>query len=249
MLLSIDHLKGYKISGIDGDIGHVDSFLFEDTTWHIRYLVVDTTMFIFGKKVLLSPHCINSIHLDVLNVELSVDQIRNSPLIDTDKPVSRQKEAELHRFYGWPYYWENTAPIGVMGATPVVPPMGDLNKPLPENEGDPHLRSTGEVIGYWVNSKTEKPIGIVKDFIANTDDWHMPFSVVETGEKTERKQVLITTDWIRKILWEKDSVSVTIPERVLNGLKTFNPHEPINSVYEEILYDYYGIPQYRNSYV
>ena len=40
--------------------------------------------------------------------------IKNSPDIDTDKPVSRQQEISLIDYYQWPAYWSTTAPIGTI---------------------------------------------------------------------------------------------------------------------------------------
>jgi hypothetical protein len=35
-------LHGYRVEAADGDAGHVSGFIFDDETWTIRYLVVDT---------------------------------------------------------------------------------------------------------------------------------------------------------------------------------------------------------------
>lgn len=246
MLLSIDHLKGYRIEAADGDIGHVDSFLFEDTRWMVRYLVVDTRNFLPGKKVLIAPHCITSMDKKGLRVNLSVDEVRNSPLIDTDKPVSRQMEKELHSFYGWPYYWESSTSMG-MAPPPPSYPMSEYNDIYEENRGDPHLRSTDEVIGYRVDDGNETT-GILSDFIIHTDAWDIPFAVIDTIKSKDRKLVLIITDWIHDIMWEDDNMQVNVPRRVIEGLPKFNAHEPINPVHEEIIYDYYGMPQKKHIY-
>jgi hypothetical protein len=246
MLLSIDHLKGYKIEGADGAIGHVDSFLFEDMTWAVRYLVVDTTKFLFGNKVLIAPHCITNLDRNGLRVSMGVDEIRESPLIDTDKPVSRKMEKELHSFYGWPRYWETSVNLG-MSPPPPPYPMNEYDEVYKENGGDPHLRSTDEVIRYGVYDQIDR-IGTLNDFIVHTETWDIPFAVVDTEKVVNRKLVLIITDWIHDIQWEKNSVQVNVPRRVLERLPAYNPHEPINTVHEEVLYDYYGMPQMKHAY-
>ena len=40
MLLNIKNLYGDKLDALDGDIGHVKDFYFDDESWVIRYLVV-----------------------------------------------------------------------------------------------------------------------------------------------------------------------------------------------------------------
>lgn len=239
MLLSIRHLKGFKIEGRDGDVGHVDSFLFEDDSWNVRYLVVDTGPLIFGKKVLLSPYCITDLDKNGLVVNLNVDAIRKSPLIDTDQPVSRHMEMELHQFYQWPYYWDITPTIDPT----ILSPSFEGDSEAADEKGkacDPHLRSTSEVIGYHVTA-WDKHIGNVNDLIVNTDEWHLPFTVVETTSVTRHKKVFVVNHQVKKILWEDKVYLVDISREDFELLPTFDPHEPINHIKKEILYDYFGI--------
>lgn len=55
MLQSVRDLRGYIIHATDGEIGKVDQFLFDDETWTIRYLVVNTGNWLLKKLVLISP--------------------------------------------------------------------------------------------------------------------------------------------------------------------------------------------------
>jgi len=107
MLRNITELRGYAILATDGHIGTVDDFYFDDEDWAIRYLVVDTGGWLSGRKVLISPLSLG--HPDfvgrLLPVSLTKSQVEHSPDIDTRKPVSRQHEAELFEYYGYPYYW------------------------------------------------------------------------------------------------------------------------------------------------
>ncbi|MEN6385244.1 MAG: PRC-barrel domain containing protein, partial [Phycisphaerales bacterium] len=48
-------MANYKVESKDGDIGHVHSFIFDDESWIIRYLVVDTGHWMTGRKVLIVP--------------------------------------------------------------------------------------------------------------------------------------------------------------------------------------------------
>jgi hypothetical protein len=55
MLRSLKDLRGVALRAIDGDIGKVDDFYFDDEGWGIRYLVVDTGIWLSGREVLISP--------------------------------------------------------------------------------------------------------------------------------------------------------------------------------------------------
>jgi hypothetical protein len=56
MLQNIKELYGRKLAALDGDIGHVKDFYFDDENWVIRYLVADTGSWLTGRLVLLTPH-------------------------------------------------------------------------------------------------------------------------------------------------------------------------------------------------
>src|SRR3954465_14046278 len=96
-------LIGKTIQAVDGEIGSVDDLYFDDQTWSVRYLVVDTGKWLSGRKVLVSPEAIVKPwhHEAKIAVTLTTEQIRSSPDIDTAVPVSRAAEAGLHRHYQW----------------------------------------------------------------------------------------------------------------------------------------------------
>jgi hypothetical protein len=100
MLRSVKDLRGYKILATDGEIGKVHEFYFDDATWTIRYLVVNTGSWLFERRVLLSPIVLGQPYwqMRVFPVALTRMQVKNSPSIETDKPVSRQQEIELHQY-------------------------------------------------------------------------------------------------------------------------------------------------------
>src|SRR5215203_5588313 len=98
MLHKISDLKGYTISATDGEIGEVQDFYFDDDDWTIRYLVIDTGKWLPGRKVLISPISMGKANRDrqSIAINLTKEQIENSPGIDTDKPVSRQYETSYY---------------------------------------------------------------------------------------------------------------------------------------------------------
>ena len=107
MLRSMTDLKGFTIGAIDGDIGQVEAFYFDDASFTVRHLVVDTGGWLGGRKVLISPRALRDIDWDGrrINAALTKAQVEKSPNIDTDQPVSRQHEIEYYRYYGYPSYW------------------------------------------------------------------------------------------------------------------------------------------------
>ncbi|MGQ0834170.1 MAG: PRC-barrel domain-containing protein [Gammaproteobacteria bacterium] len=106
-LQSFGNLRRCRIMAANGEVGGVRDIYFDDEQWVVRYLVVDTGGWLSGRSVLISPYAVRFINWDrhTIVISLSRDQVKHSPGIDTDKPVSRQQEAEYHRYYGYPPYW------------------------------------------------------------------------------------------------------------------------------------------------
>ncbi len=108
MLLTSNQLKGFAIRATDGELGIFDQLYFDDESWAVRYLIVETGGWLGGRPVLISP--VSVIHADTdarcLDVALTKTQVADSPDVDTQKPVSRQHEADYLEYYGYPFYWE-----------------------------------------------------------------------------------------------------------------------------------------------
>ncbi|MEO9147084.1 MAG: PRC-barrel domain-containing protein, partial [Ginsengibacter sp.] len=96
MKRSINSLIGYAIGATDGEIGKVKEFYFDDLTWTVRYLVVETGNWLNGRKVLLSPQALLTPDWknEVFPINLTKENIKNSHNIDTEQPVSRHHELE-----------------------------------------------------------------------------------------------------------------------------------------------------------
>ena len=80
MLHKTSYMKGFHLLATDGEIGHVDDFLV-DEAWTVRYLVVDTSNWLGGRSVLVSPGAISDVDSPhrKLHVALSRDEIQRSP--------------------------------------------------------------------------------------------------------------------------------------------------------------------------
>jgi hypothetical protein len=111
-LRSAKEVRGYHIQGSDDAIGHIDDMLVDDETWNVRYLVVDTRNWWFGKKVLLSPHWASRISWAErkVYVDLSRRAIEGSPEWTPTVGVHREFEQRLHDHYGRPGYWQTGSP-------------------------------------------------------------------------------------------------------------------------------------------
>ena len=107
MLVKAKTFNGYKLDSLDGEIGKVKEFFFDDHHWTIRYLVADTGNWLTGRQVLISPYSLVAVNKEEqsIKVDLTQKQIEDSPSLSSDKPVSRQFEEEYYGYYEVPIYW------------------------------------------------------------------------------------------------------------------------------------------------
>jgi hypothetical protein len=84
MLHKTSKLQGFHLHATDGEIGHIDDFLI-DTDWKVAYIVVDTSNWVGGKSVLVSPSAISKVDAEgqQIHVRLTRKQIQESPSVDT----------------------------------------------------------------------------------------------------------------------------------------------------------------------
>jgi hypothetical protein len=106
-LRSAGELRGYHIHGSDDGIGHVDDFILDDESWAVRFLVIDTSAWWFGKKVLVSPRWAESVRWEDRTIHLDISRaaIKSSPEWNPEAPVNRDLEQRLFDYYGRPAYW------------------------------------------------------------------------------------------------------------------------------------------------
>lgn len=106
-LRSTNAVSGLDIEASDGEIGNVEDFIIDDKTWAIRYLIIDTTKWFGGKKVLISPKWIDRISWNDLKVfvNLSREEIEMAPEYSEEALLTRDYETKLHRYYKRHVYW------------------------------------------------------------------------------------------------------------------------------------------------
>jgi hypothetical protein len=182
--------------------------------------------------VLISPFSIEKADWQAEEVQLSVtrQQVEESPSIDTAQPVSRQQEAAHFTYYGYPYYWHGTGlwgpaayPIGFPAAT-AADIQGVRRQPTgPESDaqGDQHLRSSREVIGYHLQA-ADGELGHVDDFLVDDRDWAIRYMVVDTSNWWLGKKVLVSPEWITEVSWLDRKVAVDLTRQSVKQAPEFD---------------------------
>jgi hypothetical protein len=91
----------------DGEIGHVDDFIVDDETWAVRYMVVNTSNWWVGKKVLVAPNWIRQVSWPDSKAFLdhTRESVKGAPLFESLSRLDRQLETKLYEYYGHTSYW------------------------------------------------------------------------------------------------------------------------------------------------
>ncbi len=246
MLRNLKALTGLKIRAKDGELGESHEFYFDDSSWKVRYLVVKTGGGLAGRKVLISPVAVKSVDQQAgrIDVDLTLDQVRNSPDIDTDKTVTRRHEIELHEHYAWPLYWGEGFYGGGMSGSPLFLEPPPKEEPRAET-GDSHLQGTRAVTGYSLHS-ADGHIGHVRDYIVD-DAWNIRYLVADTGVWLPGRKVLISPHWIEEVRWETSEILVDLTREAIRMSPGYDPSVPVSEDYESALFDHYGRPKLEES--
>ncbi|MDQ2736691.1 MAG: PRC-barrel domain-containing protein [Pseudomonadota bacterium] len=265
MLRSVEDLDGYAIGATDGDVGHVKDLYFDDEAWVVRYFVVDTGGWLSNRKVLISPFAVGkpSSSERLLPVSLTREKVKNSPDIDTNKPVSRQHERDYLEYYGYPLYWgavgfwgggvyPGSMPLGgdgdrgrnsVTGLSGLSDATVALAQTQPEPDADSHLRSCQTVRGYHVHA-SDGDIGHVQGMLVDDETWAIRYLVVNTSNWWLGHKVLVASQWIDSVRWLDAKVSVDVTRQDVKDSPPFIHTAPLDRQQETSLYEHYG----RRSY-
>jgi sporulation protein YlmC with PRC-barrel domain len=247
MLFKVRTLETYKLDSLDGQIGKVGDFYFDDRHWTIRYLVANTGGWLSGRQVLISPYAlVAAIKAERhIAVDLSKKQIEDSPSLDSDKPVSRQFEESYFGYYGYPMYWGGPYMWGSYSY--IARDREAWKNPTTQDEkaGDSHLRSTNSVSGYHIEA-TDGEIGHVEDFIIDDETWAIRYLVVSTRNWWPGKKVLVSPHWIERVSWDESKVFVNLSREAIKQSPEYTEESLLTRDYETDLHRHYEIPGYWN---
>lgn len=235
MQRNIYSVLGFSLHASDGLIGKVKEIYFDDQTWMIRYLIVETGSWLSNRKVLISPTALmkSSREDGSFPVNLTKDQIRNSPDIDTDKPVSRQQEVALFGYYPWQPYWGSGFYAGGLmdtsGSGLVIDKAisTEADKNDKHADDDLHLRSTYKITGYHIHA-TDGEIGHLTDFVFDDQSWRLIYIVVNTKNWLAKHRVLIPVEDIKEIRWLDSEICLNISMEKVRHTRILNPAEFTN---------------------
>jgi hypothetical protein len=256
MLRTTHDLKDYSIGATDGPVGHVKDFYFDDDAWVIRYLVVETGSWLSNRRVLISPVSLHDPDWlgRTLPASITKAQVKDSPDVESHRPLSRQNEITYLDYYGYPNYWGG---VGMWGNDmyPYAMMPGYIGSGLPADEreaqahwraerehprnDDPHLRSCEEVAGYHLHA-SDGEIGHVDGFLVDEQTWAIRYLVVNTSNWWIGHKVLIAPAWITGVNWKEQTLSVDLSRDSVKAAPPYDAGTVWSSELEHGLYEHYG---------
>jgi hypothetical protein len=180
MLRNTKALEGARIRAIDGDIGHLEQFYFDDRNWQINYVVMNIGNWLHDRLVLILPEAISSVEGDpepIINVALTKEEVRRSLDAQTHRPVSLQQPHDYYLFLGLPHYLNLT------------------DKSVSDLDSDAHLRST-RIVGRYHIMAVDGEIGHLEGFIIDDETWTIRYATAATRNWLPGKKILLATEWI-----------------------------------------------------
>jgi hypothetical protein len=256
MLIAGSALIGYAIDASDGRIGKVDTLLFDDRTWKIRWLVIDTGNWLPGRKVLVHPSAIASAdHAERhVRVNLTRTQVEASPDIQRDQPVSMQMQSQLYSYYGWDPYWgpdfygSGMTGFGMNGGFG-MPYLGARQAEaemiqIGSDDGDPHLRSMASVQGYHIHA-TDGAIGHLENFLVDDATRAIRYLIIDTRNWWFGAHVLMSPFAVLSIDYNDRAIRLNVSQLQVKTSPPWDPAAIVEQMDEQRLHGHYGWPGYR----
>ncbi len=250
MLISTTRIENSKVHAQDGTIGKVETFLFDQEQWVLRYIVAKHGFLFLGGRKLLSPVSVTGTIGEsdgAIRVGLTREQVKNAPPADLARPISRRKEEQFHRYYQIPVYWGGA---GLWGTAMTPLEAGTVSyEPAPTDEPEAadtdeyHLRSTEEIEGYRVEAKEER-IGTVSGCLIEDTTWAVRYLSVKMEEGQGDGRLFISPHWVDEISWIERKLRLDMPASRLREMPTVGVRGTLEREDEEKLHEFFGQPRY-----
>jgi sporulation protein YlmC with PRC-barrel domain len=243
MLRSIEEILGYKLQASDGHLGRVKDVHFDDTSWAVRYILVDSGGWLVGRQIVLAPQVLGEPDPNSrqMSVALGRQRIEDSPVIMRERGLTLGEQRLLAEYYDWSLppaqRREAAAPPSV--ADSGGRPARTLLQSQQAEQLDAHLKSLREMIGYHVRARGVD-VGHIEDVLVQTDGWLLRYLVVDTRNLVPGKKVLVSPAWVPRVEWSGGVVDVDLPAGALKDGPAYDASQIVSPEYEKKLFDHYG---------
>ncbi len=262
MLFAVSGLEGCQVRASDGDVGVVKDFLFDDETWTIRWVAIDTGHWLPGRQVFIHPSAIAPLTLPPkpslpmisprptleLTVNLTRNEIEAGPHASEGEPVTSDMEALLYDYYGWDPYWGAThfgAAVLPNAEAKIVDDAArrDADAEIPPVDGVNRLHSVVEFKGYYVHA-LDGDIGHVENVLADDVNWEIRYLVIATRNWWPGKIVQLAPYAVKDIDWFGERINMNVTRDQVRSAPAWDPLALADEAREDELHRHFGWPGY-----
>lgn len=257
MLRKMSALQNFNLRGVNGDLGKVTDFYFDQHQFILRYIIIDTGSWLKDEQTIISTEVIKNIDYQnkLINTDLEAEKIESAPSPDKNKPVSKAVEEKLSKYFNWPLYWisdHSTAGPTILAGSPMREKLYDFQNIIDEkslnteDEVESNLRSFKEVKNYHIKAEN-KEFGYLKDLFVDEDNWQIRYLLIDTRNFFPGKKILIAPSWIQNISWDKEKIYISQTKEELKNCPEYQEkrsEQLVERSYEEKLYDHYNKIKY-----
>jgi sporulation protein YlmC with PRC-barrel domain len=216
MFQAISELEEYEVKSIDGTIGKLDNFLFDDIEMAIKYLVVNTKMEVPNNNVLVSISAVEEIEKEkeLIRLKLIKSDIKNNPNMNSIEFLSHKKKKDYVKYLKSPV---NNRQIRTKNGSskkcgkkslPIIKTV-EIPTTTDEKTLTSELQSTNELIGYDIKVK-DGNIGQLEDLMVTPDTWTINYIVVGSNKWFGDEKVLISPNSIKEINWNNNFIYIDL---------------------------------------
>lgn len=204
-------LHTYNIDATDGEMGRIKDLYIDDRNWKIRYAIVDTRKWLPERKVLVPPSAFIEVNEEneTLEVEYDKEMIKQSPSVPEESDLTRDKENQLIKYFGWSRYWPEDVlisgdqrPIGVFhGKSERIHqgPEDFEREQFISSHRDNNLRSHEEILHARIHGRDGK-LGKLEDFIYDSD-WSLKYVVVSSLNPAQNEFYFYPVERVTSVDW------------------------------------------------
>lgn len=197
MFHSLATLLEFPLLTTDGERRPIRSFLFDDRSWLVRYLIVDAGRWYAPRRVVIptSEVQVPDWNNRIVPARITLDHLLSNPKAESVRPVSRQQQMAWNREFHWPdreTYWCGPAASG--------------REFRVEGKDDPHLRRTDDLATYEIWGK-DGCLGMLEGFFLRGGSWHIDYLLIRSGQWTFREKAVSTLQVV-SISWAQHRVEV-----------------------------------------
>ena len=251
MLVKATDTTGFHVQASDGTLGTVSDLLFDDASWTVRWLVVETGNWWADRRVLIPASALG--HPDTaartFPVNLTMAQVKGSPEVDTHRPVSRQFESSAYDYYGFSPYWGTDLYMSGFaywgGMVPMAPTQemeereDEIAQVMSQQNADANLRSVAEISRYYIHA-TDGDIGHLSDVLIEDSDWSLRYLIVNTSNWWQGKEVLISPRSTQSIRWTEHLIYLDVTRDHIQSSPEYDASRPVDAAFEADMASHYG---------